>query len=472
MCSGFPSGKLKVASTTMPPAIREEPDSDKLSLALEPESAAIFCTLLTKQQISDYSSSLPTSSLNGYVLVDVGGGTVDISAYRIGPAPDFAIDLLHQPKGGPFGGTKVNHEFKAFLEELVNDRGFTRYLDNSDEVVSAKHQAHLNELVNDTFEKQKRLFGNKGGRSEVTGKIAIRLPHSFFMKYRDILERKLGRRRGGQGPDTEPPEVELADQTLRISYSKVEKFFEPVVTGIQECMQEVLEEVEDIDTVYMVGGFGGSRYMIHALQRALGASYKYVVPMHPDLAVISGAVLFRQNPAHINSKRADATYGFRVSIPFDADRHEARYKAVSQSGDQELCQNVFCTIVERGDTIRTDEVFSSVHPASKHDLRRMHVDIYSSLEKDVWYTTGLRPSTDSAESEAEIRKADVRKVGELNVPLPTVGTAERVTQEGSHTAREVELFFDFSHAEAQVKGYDRASGTEVKGVIDYLSVSR
>lgn len=441
-----------------------EPDSDKLSLALEPESAAVFCKMLTQQQISDYSSPLPTSNLNGYILVDIGGGTVDISAYRIGPAPDYAIDLLHQPKGGPFGGSKVNKEFEAFLSELVDDKGFTDYLDDRNEVEYAKHQALLNEIVNDTFEKQKRIFGNKGGRSEASGKVAVRLPHSFFMKYKAVLERKLGKRRDGRETGV-TADVELADQTLRIAYSKMETFFGPVVTGICECIKEVLEEVEGIDTVYMVGGFGGCRYIIRTLQQALGTEYNFIVPMHPDLAVISGAALFRHNPAHVNSRRADATFGFRVSIPFDADKHEPKYKAVSQSSGQELCQNIFCTIVERGDVIRTDEVFSSVHPAAKRDLRRMHVDIYSSLEKDVWYTTGLRPSSDSAESEAETRKTNVRKVGELIVPLSSCGS------DASAAVREVELFFDFSHAEAQVKGYDHATKNEVKGTIDYLSVS-
>ncbi len=458
-----------MASLATPPAIREEPDSDKLSLALEPESAAIFCKMLTRQQITEYSSSLPSSQLNGYVLVDIGGGTVDISAYRIGPAPDFAIDLLHQPKGGPFGGTKVNHEFKAFLGELVNDKTFERYLGVRDEVTSAKHQAELNDLLSNVFEMQKRSFGSKGGQSEATNKISVRLPHSFFEEYRSTLEQKFPRRHGAQDPDSKP-DVELVEQTLRITYSKVEKFFAPTITGICGCIQEVLEEVEGIDTVYMVGGFGGCRYIIHTLQKMLGTKYNYVVPMLPDLAVISGAALFRRNPAHVNSRRADATYGFRVSIPFDGEIHEPKYKVVSHSG-QELCQNIFCTIVERGDIIQTDEVFSSVHPAAKHNQRQLQVDIYSSLEKDVWYTTGLRSFTDTADSQAEIRRADVRKVGDLVMRLPPTGTNELHNHEGSSRVREVELFFDFSHAEVQVKGYDRSSGSEVNGVIDYLSVS-
>ena len=69
--------------------------------------------------------------------------------------------------------------------------------------------------------------------------------------------------------------------------------------------------------------------------------------------------------------------------------------------------------------------------------------------------------------------ADVQKIGELSIPLPKDDTEEG--PQGSDkqlitdTERKVELTFDFSHTEIQVRGYDKLSNTEVKVVLDFLS---
>ena len=401
--------------------------------------------------------------------MDIGGGTVDVTAYHIGAEPECAINIVHPPTGDAFGGTKVNHEFRRFLGDLVDDEDFSHYLENPDDILKAKHHALLNEILKDTFEKQKRIFGEKGG---IGGKVSVRLPHSFFKEYSGILQRKLKPRRdyGGtpERSQEQKAEVQLVDQTLRISYSQMEKFFEPVITGIRECVSGVIDQVKEIDTIYMVGGFGGCRYLSNILQKELGPTYNFIIPMAPELAVISGAVLSRQKPTHVHSRRAAATYGVRVYIPFDDEKHAERYKIGDEKTGQVVCDNVFCTIVEVGDMIRTDEVFTSTHYAARHDQRVMHIDIHSSLEKDVWYTTGLRPSNSNVE-----KRADVHKVSELIVPLPKVEVAPQGsdTTEGDGNKREVELFFDFGHAEVQVKGYDCASKTEVNGIVDFLSVA-
>ena len=398
--------------------------------------------------------------------MDIGGGTVDVTAYHIGKEPECEITVMHSPTGDAFGGTKVNQEFKKFLGDLVDDENFAKYLENPNDILKAKHHAKLNEIVTDDFEKQKRIFGEEGwiGTEErrICRKATVRLPHSFFKEYGHVLQRKLNPK------GNRDAEVQLVDQTLRMSYSQMGKFFEPVVTRICECVLSVIDHVKDTDTIYVVGGFGGCRYVSKILEREFRQNYNFIIPMAPELAVISGAVLSRQKPTHVHSRRAAATYGVRVYVPFDDEKHAERYKIEDKQTGQVVCDNVFCTIVEVGDTIRADEVFTSTHCPAGHDQDNMHIDIYSSLEKDVWYTTGLRPSSSNVE-----RHADIRKVGELTVPLPKVEVTPQDSNatQADGSKREVELFFDFGHAEVQVKGYDCASKTEVNGIVDFLSVA-
>ena len=51
-----------------------------------------------------------------------------------------------------------------------------------------------------------------------------------------------------------------------------------------------------VDTIYLVGGFGGSEYIRKRISEKFGKTYKCIVPPDPNSAVIHGAVLFRQNP--------------------------------------------------------------------------------------------------------------------------------------------------------------------------------
>ena len=46
-----------------------------------------------------------------------------------------------------------------------------------------------------------------------------------------------------------------------IAPSKFAEFLKPAIKGILECIEEVFSQLEDrVDTVFLVGGFGGCKY--------------------------------------------------------------------------------------------------------------------------------------------------------------------------------------------------------------------
>ena len=440
------------------PLVPEEDAQDKLSLALEPESAAIFCQNMRKQQLAPFteeSLDVPFTS-NCYAVIDIGGGTVDITVCQVSKIADQQIDSLHYPAGNDCGGTRVNKEFQKFLENLVDDKDFSEFVNNSDEVTNAANKAFLNELVNETFEKQKRIFGKKGGK---TGKIAIQLPFAFMQVYRAKLQRSIKL--------LNDPRVQLSETTLRLAYTKVEEFFHPIADGLVRCISETLESVEGkIDTIYLVGGFGGSLYIYNAIKERLGTAYKYIVPAEPDFAVVRGAVLFHQKPNTVQVRRADATYGIRASIPFIEGVHEDAYKWVDEDGKTQ-CGNIFSTFVERGDLLTADEVVVMKYTPSAAYQKRMQIDIYCSSEKDVWYTTGKRPTNSSIST-----RADVTKVGDLIIPLH-VSDKKKISsgdsKEHNSSEDDIEVTFDFSHTEIKVKAFQPSTKTNIIAVLDFLS---
>ena len=84
----------------------------------------------------------------------------------------------------------------------------------------------------------------------------------------------------------------------------------------------------------------------------------------------------------------------------------------------------------------------------------MALTFYSSLEKDVFYVTG------EWGKRSRKPKATVTKIGEIVIAMPdTTGDKNRT----------VDVTFDFSHTEIQVKAFDCTSKNEVKTVLNFLT---
>ena len=440
VCSQERCDKLREASTSQP-AVLNESNPDKLSLAPEHECAAIYCQRIFEQQVAAYGQ--PCQSMC-YLVVNIGSNTMDISAYRASPTPQQHIQVVHRSTGNDCLG--INKEFEMFLEGLVNDEGFSKYLQTNDPVTKVKHSTDLSDLINKMFKEQMVIFGSKGGvGSKPDSKLAIHLPFTFLEAYKDDIDN--GIRRMGDS------RIERVGQDLRIEYSKMADFFQPVVEGMLECISQTLREV-NVDTIYLVEGFGGSKYIYKRITECFGNDYKYITPREPDLAVVRGAVLFRQHPDIVHARRADATYGIATSIPFDPQIHHPEYKTKNDDGE-EMCSNIFSAVVERGDMICTKELFKSVFVPALHRQTSVSFKIYSTLEKDVWYTTGKREKGSKVTTPVEIRK-----IGEFEVQMPVM-TGDK--------DRKIHVTFDFSHTEIHVKAYNCTAGNEVKIVLDFLS---
>jgi len=303
-------------TTCSVPEIPEENEPDKLSLALEPEAAAIYCQSMTQQDLAPYAKATHPYTSSAYMVVDIGGGTVDISAHHVSSTPDRHMKVINTPSGNDCGGSSVNKNFLKFLESLVGDKDFSEYIATSDKSTNASNAAYLNELGNTTFEKQKRLFARK---EEHGSKVSVRLHISFMEVYKDRLER------GIQG--LKDSRIELSGVDLRIKYSKMEEFFKPVVSGILQCIAKAMENLEErIKMVYLVGGFGGCPYLYKAVTEHFGNKYTYVTPAEFYFPVVRGAVLFCHNPDIVHAQIADATYVVRANSPFEEGKHVENYK--------------------------------------------------------------------------------------------------------------------------------------------------
>ena len=103
----------------MPP---HEKNPHKLTLALEPECAALYCQQLSNDLLAPYSDKPDSLSPDSYMVCDLGAGTVDITAY-IKHGEDN-IEVTIPPTGNDSGGKEVNQQFCRLLEQIFGDTGF------------------------------------------------------------------------------------------------------------------------------------------------------------------------------------------------------------------------------------------------------------------------------------------------------------------------------------------------------------
>ena len=419
---------------------------------------------MSQQHLSDHCRVDGSLKSNRYLVVDIGGGTVDITAHRHNE--EQGIEVIAEPIGNDCGGMKVNKQFSKLLQKIVKDtsddpnNGFCRFLATEDPGTLATRRAVINTILNKDFEMQKVTFGSKACGLDPLPRdfenmddeeIAIDLPYEFvgFYGLQEIQDSIAA---------LQDPRIELDDSTLYLKFSLVRELFQPAVDGILSCTTSVLDKLKgDIDTVYLVGGFGGCKYVyekISSLNKANFSDYniRIIVPKDHSLAVAQGAVKYRLDPDIIHSRVMDATYGTDICPPYLPSRHDRKYFIGIDSRGIPRRRDVLLHYVDKGEVISSDEIVTAELSPLSDAATTMKIDLYSTFEAELEYI----------KDEDEKPIASVRKIGQIEVDIPNEGSLPR-------EMRGVEMTMDFSHTEIQVRARYTVTGVQVKTTIDFLT---
>ena len=429
-----------ISSSPLP--IPDEVNPDKLSLALEPEAAALYSQETVAEQIKCQPSAAAISHPTEYMVIDAGGGTIDITAHV---EVDGGIVVQNVPTGNAWGGTQVNEEFAKLLQEIVSDPGFEKFIASGDRT---KTQATLNYVVYNEFEKQKVFFGQ--GKTE---EIAVALPRIFVKFYEKALIKGVKKM---SGIDYDPDQFD----TLRIDKSVTEsKLFGPVIQGIIDCTLSAIEKIDtNTNTFYLVGAFGGCKYVHEKVSAGIKRYYQskghtdtcsVLIPPSPHLAVATGAAMWRKNPEKFKARRVDATYGIGAGIVFDPKKHNEAYKYYDEERKVDRCDNIFNIFLEKGELANANEVITTILAPRSKDFT-LSIKIYSTPQLGIQYIRD------------ENMKLTVIAIGELFIDVPNPDNLPQ-------NDRIVDITMDFSGTEIQAKAHYRVTGKEVKTVCDFLS---
>lgn len=377
----------------------------QLSIALEPETASIYCQhlQLTRQTDKGGASFLGVAETGTrFMVVDLGGGTTDITFHE--RCRGGKLKEIHRPMGGPWGGRNINEAFFAFITELLGKNVFDEFKKN-----------HIDDYleVEREFETKKRAFTSESGAVKMTFPLSLIDMAKKIWKTDSVDEIIKKSKYAGK--------AKTKSQKLHIPKDIFISLFLPTVDNIIAHIQKIIEDNSvSFDYILMVGGFAECNIVQKRFKDTF-TDKKVIIPEEAGLAVLKGAVLYGHMPQIITSRVARHTYGMQSWPEFDARKHPISKRVVIDGVAR--CKDVFFKYVTIGQEITPGYQHSQVFQALKPEENTLECTIFASWEKDPKFITD----------------ESCFKLGTLTVHLPKQRSSEPLEIEETMVFGETEL---------------------------------
>ncbi|XP_061190496.1 heat shock 70 kDa protein 12B-like [Saccostrea echinata] len=372
-------------------AIQAGIQDDHLVLALEPESAALLCKQLALTKAAEDINVRMFDPGNKFMVVDCGGGTVDVTAYEV--KENSNLRELHCASGDAVGGTNVDKLFfdliyKIFGEETVNN-------------FKSKSPSDWLELLR-SFEAKKRGIGLENPKLENVGSVTFSNLGELFSEFTNT----------GKSVSSQIHTLGLKKKIKPFSKAKLrfdESFLaetvfnrpiEDVISHLQNLFTD--KDVSEINVILLVGGFSECP-LLQSKIKSHFPHKKVINPREGCTAVMKGAVLFGHSPENLIRKsieqgfqlppiignqgilrKSKAYYGVATDLPFIEDVHPRNHKYTREDG-QEVCSDCFDCMVEENQELEIGKtVIKKTFGSSSSSSA--YVEIYQSKSKVLYCT--------------------------------------------------------------------------------------
>lgn len=347
--------------------IVDDLNSSNLLLCLEPEGASI-----SVREDSDESVSQQMKKTDVVMVLDCGGGTVDITIHKLlcDPGEKFLCEELLPSSGGCEWGSKyVDLYFEEFLKEFFGEDLYAAYLRNGvGRLDILKHFEMLKRKFCPGADERSRLQLSYMG-SDLTAASLTALTKQYNA--------------------THPPEFALKQRgssSLDLPGSLMVSFYQPLFENIKSKVEQLISQVkaknESLKFIFMVGGFSESPFLKQEIKRAFETeNLQILVPRRPQVSVVRGASLFGLNPHSITSRIAKKTYGINTLTTFDPERHPENKKVTIEGED--FCEDAFDAFVRAGDSVGVEEVHNKTYCPVRSRQTVMRIIFYCCDSRDV-----------------------------------------------------------------------------------------
>ncbi|XP_071132814.1 heat shock 70 kDa protein 12A-like [Mytilus edulis] len=346
-------------------------------MVYEPEAASIYARLLPVDKLVGENGTVILKAFDPgrkFIVVDAGGGTVDISAQQV--LENGELKIIHRECGGPWGGECINKQFVNMLKELFGKEVMNQFKSNNGD--------DFLQLLRD-FEVKKKMF-----KVEDEESLTIRMALSLIELFLDIehldVPTAIARSRFNEN-------LRLKRDKLYIAGSLVETFFTETIQMIIDEVLSILkhERCSDVSAIMLAGGFSEADILQNAIKKQF-QSLEVFIPTDGALAVLKGAVIYGHNPSIVSMRVCYHTYGIHVEKEFDSSIHDPK-KKINHDGIMR-CANIFEVLFEMDQEVHIGQTRSKDLRETfySEDRQQMRYDpiIYPfviSTNKHPFYTT-------------------------------------------------------------------------------------
>ncbi|KAH8818668.1 hypothetical protein DL96DRAFT_1714964 [Flagelloscypha sp. PMI_526] len=290
---GSQQGQLREAAV-MAGLIPDTPSGhEHLQFVTEGEASLHFCLQQGFQQpvpqacttpFIPLSPSQPKQGNNGILIIDAGGGTIDISAYApVSFHGKTGYEEIATPHCQFNGSVFVRFEARRQLSKKLKD---SKFFDDLDDIV---------------------------GKFDSSAKLTFRNPQDpSFIQF-------------GRARDNDAS-VGIKNGQMRISGDEVASFFEPSIQSIIEAVTSIgFDASNSVTRAFLVGGFAASDHLFNRLKSHFTPlGIEILRPdAHINKAVSDGAIGYFVD-RHVSVRIARYNYGVKVNFLYNTDDPEHR----------------------------------------------------------------------------------------------------------------------------------------------------
>jgi hypothetical protein len=399
--------------------IRSDPaDAARLCLVLEPEAAALHCLEQEQQADPDHTALQPGTR---FMVVDAGGGTVDITVHEVGP--EGGLEEVVAGGGGLHGSMYVDQAFHEHLQSKLGK-----------EVVERFHREKPFGVVKllASWEQAKCGYwpGAKITFVPIPGELHRLLDRDYPMVLAELAADQ----------DGDEDNIRLDGQTMA-------SIFRNALDGIAHEVSRHFQKLagRSCDYLFLVGGFAAAPLLQQRLRLEFADKVrKIVIPRDPGAAVLSGAVAFGLDPGRIRARRSRLTYGCRTLAPFSLRIDPEGKKVWHEETQSFCCRDRFQTFIRVGEAVGASQKVTHRFTVPERSQSDAKVIFYATPRKKPRYTD----------------EPDAFEVGRLRVLLPDAG---------QDAARKVEISMYFGQTEITVEACDLTTGTSARTVLEFAS---
>ncbi|KAJ3476512.1 hypothetical protein NLG97_g9107 [Lecanicillium saksenae] len=337
------AGKAATRAAAIQAGFLRDENDNRLTLVSEPEAAALFCSKTGLLNLKVHDAVL---------IVDCGGGTVDLIAYEVEEENPFTVAECTAGSGDSCGSTALNRNFSNILRTKIRKMKLPDGSKTAGRVYA--------KCIMDFENRIKADFRNNGQKWAV-----------------DV------------GIEAEFPEAGIEEGYMTFTNEEILQCFEPVVNRILELVRNQIIAIQaqnrTLQNILVVGGFGASEYLFQQIKLHVPPQFqsKVVRPMDSVAAIVKGAVTAGISERIITHRIARRHYLMGTLQPFKEGYHPEAYRVPSLDG-KDRCKFTRQIFVQRGQKVKNGETvkvsfFRQVAPGAT----LMYEDVLYACDDDV-----------------------------------------------------------------------------------------